>query len=122
MSTSDQLFAQLMILLVVLIMVVPVIISDWRKAQRTPPSITPSSPKDHVISERVARGGGSRPPSGSLNSGELMMKLSSRTSDELKNHRMGKEKGTIIGRGIAMKLFVALSQEVSDITKDQNSQ
>jgi hypothetical protein len=37
MSTSDQLFAQLMLLLVVLIMVAPVVISNWRKAHRTPP-------------------------------------------------------------------------------------
>jgi hypothetical protein len=38
MSTSDQLFAQLMLLLVVLIMVAPVVISNWRKAHRTPPT------------------------------------------------------------------------------------
>jgi hypothetical protein len=42
MSTSDQLFTQLMLLLVVLIMVAPVVISNWRKAHRPPP-ITPNS-------------------------------------------------------------------------------
>jgi len=38
MSTNDQLFAQVMLLLVVLIMVAPVVISNWRKAHRTPPT------------------------------------------------------------------------------------
>jgi hypothetical protein len=45
MSTSDQVFAQLMLLLMVLIMVAPVVISNWRKAHRTPPRADPSEPK-----------------------------------------------------------------------------